>query len=312
MRLNRLEEEIFLRVFKSKRIPLNRREFKLLARKAVILSYSDGEVYLKKHAKVETVALVLSGLVYVYDTLDGDKSPSPPDFAQINESGPWEWVDSPQFIFNMDAALEPEPAAITIISKGATRLCVWAIDDIRTLCAKNPQISVCFLSVLSKDCACKVLKTKNYLLSTDLIREAARASYTENTRLRQIASTDCLKDSPKERIRKKSGFSPVPLTKDTTARAPENPAKRSKSRHGPVDDSAPPVLRSSKKGSKTEVYELQEMAPLEKIATSGLSVSDIDDEAVPVPESTTANIDAGSPVISEEGDDLESQRQKKK
>lgn len=377
VRLNHLEEEIFLRVFKSKRIPLSRRDFKLLARKGVILDYHDGEVYLKKNAAVETVALVLDGQIFAYDTLDEDKSPSPPDFAKINVSGPWEWADSPQFIFNVGNADNPEPAAITLVSNGSTRLCVWTLDDLRTLCAENAQISVCFLSVLSKDCACKVLKTKNYLLSTDLIREAARASYSENARLQRVTSIDMPHDSPKVRLNKNTEYSPIPLSKsntatllsldekqraamastsrktadaelgdtntelshpshqdsegepksknskqrkkkahvteDTTFETAEHVAKGSKSRSDKAGSSTAPNLPRSSSTVQGEdeggSYELREMTAVEKIATSGISVSSVDEELTPIPESTTSNVNTGSPVISEEEDDEEARLQ---
>jgi CRP-like cAMP-binding protein len=225
--LHPMEEEIYLRVFKSKRVPLSRRDFKTLAKKAVVLDYEDGEAYLHQSGNVETVALILSGHVDVFDNFGAKKTDSERvPFAKINVSEAWEWVDSPQFIFNINAKV-PQPAAVSLICSGPTSLCVWTLDDIRAMCAVNPQLSVCLLSVISQDCAIKILKTEKYLMSSDLVREAAHASLAESDRIRHVSSFSKLPISPKERVLGHTDSvvieMPVP-TKEPSKSAPATPS----------------------------------------------------------------------------------------
>lgn len=187
--LHPMEEEIYLRVFRSRKIPLGRREFRQLAEKAFILDYEDGEAYQLQGKPVETVAMIMSGHVDVFSNFDRDAG-----FAKINVSEAWEWVDSPQFLSAINAE-EPPSAAVSLVASGPTQLCVWKLSDLRILCSASPQISVCLLSVLATDCAIKITKTERYLLSNETVQQATQALL-----------------NPDERKRRANSFSKLPIT----------------------------------------------------------------------------------------------------
>jgi CRP-like cAMP-binding protein len=202
IKLHPMEEEIYLRVFLRNKVPLGRRDFKLLASKASILDYEDGEAYLQQGSKVETVALIMSGQVDVFDNFEGHSAgPFEGRFAKINVSESWEWVDSPQFIFNINSEHIPQPAAVSLVAAGPTQLCVWTLEDIRGLCAANPQLSVCILSVISQDCAVKIMKTEKYIMSSEAVRRAAHSSLREDDRIRRASSFVKSPISAKERVK---------------------------------------------------------------------------------------------------------------
>lgn len=177
--LHPMEEEIYIRAFRTRKIPLGRREFRQLAEKAVILDYEDGEAYQQQGKPMETVAMIMSGNVDVFSNFDSDTG-----FAKINVCEAWEWADSPQFLSSINSE-EPVPCAVSLIASGPTQLCVWRLDDLRVLCAANPQISVCLLSVIANDCAVKILKTERYLLSNESVQKATQALLKPDDRMRR-------------------------------------------------------------------------------------------------------------------------------
>lgn len=193
--LHPTEEEIYIHIFRSRKIPLSRRDFRTLAKKAMILDYADGESYLQQGDKVETVALVMSGHIDVYTTFQGDQR-----FAKLNVTNPWEWVDSPQFLQSINAGDNPPKVAVSLIASGPTQLCVWTLDDIRQLCAANQQLMVCLLSVIAHDCATKITRTEEYLLSSESVRSAAASLLQESDLRRRADSLEKLPITAKQRM----------------------------------------------------------------------------------------------------------------
>lgn len=196
--LHPMEEELYVRMFVAKKVPLSRHDFKLLVSKALILDYDDSEVYLKSGAKIETLAAVISGTI---DVLDQFLPQQHGDYARINVIRDWEWVDAVQFIFNMNLQ-DPHPAAVTLMANGPTQLCVWDLEDVRALCGASPQLSVCLLSVLSQDCANNILKTERYLMSFESVRKAARDATMSDTEYVRSRSNSLSMPpiTPKERL----------------------------------------------------------------------------------------------------------------
>lgn len=195
VRLHPMEEEIYIRVFRSRKIPLSRRDFKSLAKKAMVLDYHEGEAYLQQGETVETVGLVMCGSIHVYTNFEGDNR-----FAKININEAWDWVDSPQFLTSINGTDSTPKSAVSLIASGPTQLCVWTLDDIRELCGANPQLSVCLLSVLAHDCAMKILKTEKYLLSSETIRSAAHELLQEADLRRRADSISKLPITAKQRM----------------------------------------------------------------------------------------------------------------
>lgn len=190
-----IEEEMYIRIFRSRKIPLSRHDFKTLARKAMILDYQDGEAYLQQGERVETVALVMAGAIDVYTSFEGDHR-----FAKLNVTTPWEWVDSPQFLVSINAGDASPKAAVSLVASGPTQLVTWTLEDIRTLCATNQQLMVCILSVIAHDCAIKITRTEEYLLSSETIRSAAAAMLQESDLRRRADSISKLPITAKQRM----------------------------------------------------------------------------------------------------------------
>lgn len=195
IKLHPAEEEIYIHIFRSRKIPLSRRDFRTLAKKAMILDYADGEAYLQQGDRVETVALVMSGNIDVYTTFQGDHR-----FAKLNVTNPWEWVDSPQFLQSINAGENPPKVAVSLVASGPTQLCVWTLDDIRALCAANQQLMVCLLSVIAHDCATKITRTEEYLLSSESVRTAAAGLLQESDIRRRADSLEKLPITAKQRM----------------------------------------------------------------------------------------------------------------
>lgn len=217
--LNPIEEELYVKVFLKKKVPLSRGDFKLLCSKANILDYEDGEAYLQYNAVPETVGVIMSGCMDVFGGFVADGTS-----FKINANHPWEWVDSPQFILNTsEFPADRRPSNVALVSKGSTTLCIWTFEDIRALCQANPQLAVCLTTVISQDCASKIIQTEHYLLTQDTIRQAAIAALDETDRARREASVIAPAPTPKQRIMVGSQGVAIDLS-DSTASADIRPS----------------------------------------------------------------------------------------